>query len=203
MNKTKVITGFLVLLLIASIGASFMFYQKAQKSTNSKLCEVNNSPANTVAYTTFSSPKLDFTFEYPSTWTYRDVGNTSNPENAYFAFFNTPDTAGAPTLAIYSPRGNELSDFCSGKMGGSTVYPYMQLNIFPTNDPQTFITYEQCGEKRDLSDAIIYWQKGKKFLSADDVNGSDKISGILFNLYSGSQEDRDIGLHIAQSVKMK
>ncbi len=203
MNKTKFVNVFLILLLVVSIGISFVFYQKAQNSRDTKTCEADNLFADTVAYNTFSSPKLDFTFEYPSSWTYRDVENVSDPGNIYFAFFNTADTAGAPTLAVYSPRGKEMQDFCSGKIGGNIVYPYMQLNIFPTNDPQTFITYEQCGEKQDLSDAIIYWQKGKKFLSADDLNNSDEISGMLFNLFSGSQEDRNIGLHIAQSIKMK
>jgi hypothetical protein len=203
MNKTKPLIGSLVILLIVSIGASFMFYQKAQKSAGSQSCEVKTKPANAVAYTTFSSPKLDFTFEYPSTWTYQDVSYMSDSGIVNFAFKNTPGTEGPPVLAVYSPRGTELSDFCSGKMGGNTIYPYMQLNVFPTNDSQTFITYEQCGEKQDLSDAIIYWQKGEKFLSADEIKGSNKISGMLFNLNSGSQEDRSIGLHIAQSIKMK
>lgn len=204
MNKTKVIIYSLIVLLVVSIGASFMLYQKAQQNINPKPCETRTQPANTITYTTFSSPKLDFTFEYPSTWTHKDMSDTSDSGSIIFTFYNTSDTTGGPVLAVDSPMGYNSVDFCSGKrIGMNSIAPYMQLNIFPTNDPQTFVTYEQCGHEPNMSGAIVYWQKGEKFLSTDDVKDLSKINVMSFDLYGNSQEEKNIGLHIAQSIKIK
>jgi uncharacterized protein (UPF0333 family) len=204
MDKTKVVISFLVVLLIVSIATSFMFYQKAQTSTNSKPSEVSTQPANNIKYATFSSPKLDFTFEYPSTWTYKDMSNTSDSGTVIFTLYNTSDTTGAPVLTVYSPMGDNSIDFCSGKrIGRNSIFPYMQLNISPTNDSQTFVTYEQCGQESSMSGAVVYWQKSEKFLSTDDIKDLSKINAILFSLDDNSQESKAIGLHIAQSIKIR
>lgn len=209
MNKTKIIVSSLVVLLIVSIGTSLALYQKAQKSMNSQPSGANTQQTNTqstnnIAYTAFSSPNLDFSFEYPSTWTYKDISDINSPGTIGFTFYNTSDTTGAPVLTVYFPMSDNSIDFCSGKrIGRNSVAPYMQLNISPTNDSQTFVTYEQCGQELNMSGAVIYWQKGEKFLSTDDIKDLSKINAMLFSPDNSSQESKDIGLHIAQSIKLK
>jgi hypothetical protein len=150
-----------------------------------------------IAYKTFSSPKADFTFEYPDTWVYDEKTDLYNPNATSWIFYTSEkEKFEMPILAAISPL-TEVVDFCSiGYKGAKTSY---QLNTFPTNDPETFITYEQCGG--EYGGAYIYWQKGEYFANASLINDIHKIN--LMNFYSGSKEGVEIARHIAQSIKIK
>lgn len=207
MDKNKVVISLLIVLLVVSIVTSFALYQKAQKSANFQISgantqQIDTQSVNNITYTTFSSPKLDFTFEYPSTWKYEDISDQNSLGTTDFVFYDIYDDK-IPILKVESPM-NDAKDFCSGKNAGRVnIWPYMQLNIFPTNDPETFVTYEQCGQRPIVSGAIIYWQKGEKFLSTDDVKDVYTINTMLFNPAGNFQKDKEVGLYIAQSVRIK
>lgn len=162
---------------------------------------------NNTTYTTFFSKKADFTFEYPSNWVYDERedsimsdgkkiktmawGFYPNLENGYR---NRP-----PYLEIHSP-GYEIVDFFSFGYKG-TKFPY-QLNTFPTNDPETYVTYEQS----EGGSSYIYWQKGEAFASARSINMDDfyqKVNLMVFYSAGEGQDARQIGKHIAQSIKIK
>lgn len=156
------------------------------------------SPDN-IKYVTFSSSKADFTFEYPNTWIYTEAKDPQNNNLMGWNFYSgsevKPDTP--PIIEIAFPL-SDVVNFCS------TNYEYIDkksflLNVFPTNDPKTFITYEQCGGKYGV--AYIYWQKGEHFTKADDIKDIHKINLMIF--YSGSEENEKIAQHIAQSIKIK
>lgn len=158
---------------------------------------IDQNKNNEITYKTFSSPKADFTFEYPSTWVYdeKEIKNTMvwgfypNLEGNYR---NKP-----PYLAVHSPTYETVDFFSSGYKG--TKRPY-QLNTFPTNNPETYVTYEQ-GENGGK--AYIYWQKGKAFASScciDDIYY--KVNIMIFH-GSDELEGKEVAQHIAKSIKIK
>lgn len=180
-----------------------------EKNTEKEVREEDNQDKNKkITYKTFSSPKADFTFEYPDTWAYdekgyeREINNTtiwgfySNLESNYR---NRP-----PYLEVSSPS-YEVVDFCSGGYDTAKGYPYdFTISVFPTNDPETFVTYEQCGIDRESGSGYIYWQKGKYFANATDI-GINNIYKINIMTFHGSDEleGRKVAQHIAQSIKIK
>jgi len=157
----------------------------------------NSSQTENITYKTFSSPKADFTFEYPDTWVYDEKIDPENPNTTGWNFYEGPEKKfDIPILAVISPL-TEVVDFCSvGYKGAKTPY---QLNTFSTNDNETFVTYEQCGG--EYGGAYIYWRKGEYFANASLINDIHKIN--LMNFYSGSEEGKKIAQHIAQSIKIK
>ncbi len=169
----------------------------------------NQDQSDNVIYKTFSSPKANFTFEYPSTWAYdekeyeREVNNTTiwgfypNLEDNYR---NRP-----PYLEVSSPA-YEVVDFCSGGPDTAKGDPYgFTISVFPTNDPKTFVTYEQCGADGGNGDGgYIYWQKGKYFANATDI-GIDNIYKVNIMICHGSDElkGKKVAQRIAKSIKIK
>ena len=99
--------------------------------------EVSQDENNEVTYKTFSSPKADFTFEYPDTWVYEEKTDQYNPNATGWSFYlNSEKIPENLILAVISPL-TEIVDFCSN----GTRESLYQLNIFSTNDPETFVTY--------------------------------------------------------------
>lgn len=158
-----------------------------------EICDENDK----ITYATFSSPEADFTFEYPNSWVYEEETDPKNLKVTGWNFYESLEKKfEIPILAVISPL-TEMVDFCSvGYKGTKTPY---QLNTFPTNDFETFVTYEQCGG--EYGGAYIYWQKGEYFANASLINNILKIN--LMNFYSGSEEGKKIAQHIAQSIKIK
>lgn len=171
---------------------------------NSTCAENNNSDKSEnadIAYKTFSSPKADFTFEYPSDWVYdeEEIENTT-----FWGFYPNMegDYRNRPPYLAVSSQGYETVDFCSGGPATAKGDPYgFTISVFPTNDPETFITYEQsCG--------YIYWQKGKYFANSTDINIDDIYDKLNIMVFYGLDEldeskVEEIGKHIAQSIKIK
>ena len=171
------------------------YQYKNQSSSVAK--NENQDQNNNITYKTFSSPKADFTFEYPSAWAYdeKEIKNTMvwgfypNLEGNYR---NRP-----PYLEVHSPTYETVDFFSSGYKG--TKHPY-QLNTFPTNDPETYVTYEQ-GESGGK--AYIYWQKGKAFASASCIG--DIYFKVNIMIFHGSDEldGKEVAQHMAKSIKVK
>jgi hypothetical protein len=157
-------------------------------------CAENNNDNKTeddasITYKTFSSPKVNFTFEYPDTWVYEE----ENIENTNIWTFT-----GDAIFEVHSPP-YEVFDSCSvGYKGAKTSY---QINTFPTNDPETFVTYEQCGSENE--NGYIYWQKGEYFANASLINDIHKINLIIFDFGTKNKKYLDIIQHIVQSIKIK
>lgn len=214
----------LIPLLTISLAGNVLFYfkigkleeeiqkvsQYQYKNQSSPIAKDKNQDKNdNIAYTTFSSPKADFTFEYPSDWVYdedevstmydgKEIKTMSwgfypNLEDGYR---NRP-----PYLAVSYPL-DEIVDFCSGGPATAKGDPYgFTISVFPTNDPETFITYEQsCG--------YIYWQKGKYFANSTDIDIDDiytyqKVNLMKFYSAEEGQDGQEIAQHIAKSIKIK
>lgn len=208
MSKTKNVSYILIAaLLIFIIGGMILNCSlnkedsvpvSKKESTEKEIQkEVNQNKNSEITYKTFSSSKADFTFEYPSMWVYdeKEINNTMvwgfypNLEGNYR---NRP-----PYLAVHSPT-YEVVDFFSGGYKG-TKSPY-QLNTFPTNDPETYVTYEQ-GESGGK--AYIYWQKGKAFASSHCIG--DIYYKVNIMVFRGSDEldGKEVAQHIAKSIKIR
>lgn len=213
-NKNKYII--IAIILIFGVGAGVSGYLKNKNEANPTLSvspttstSSLNSPAPTptsltetgknITYTTFSSPKADFTFEYPNTWVYDEI----EVENTIvWDFYSSPEKNPPSTvLEVHFPTYEGVS-FCEIDQNGiKTPSPYQPVT-FSTNDPKTYITYEYCG-----TTDYIYWQKGKRFTSASEIKDIHKTNLMLF--YSNSSFDSEmkkgmeISQHIAQSIKMK
>ncbi len=199
----------IVILLILIVFLSFLADRllikyattPCNKSATNSTCPENNKSdkvENTgITYKTFSSPKADFTFEYPSTW----VSEEEKIETTSVWTFRPGQEkdAGEAILEVHSPS-YEVFDSCSGSfyIRGIEKIPY-QLNTFPTNDPETFITYERCGGKQGST--YIYWQKGGYFANSEDIKDINKVNLMIFT--SGAEEGKSIAQHIAQSIKIK
>ena len=167
--------------------------------------KVNQDENNEITYKTFSSPKADFEFEYPSNWVYDEkeistVSGEKEIKTMTWGFYpNLEDNYRnrPPYLAIHSPTPETVDFFSLGYKG--TKYSY-QLNTFPTNEPETYITYEQG---KSGGKAYIYWQKGEAFASAyciDDIYF--KVNLMIFH-GSDELEEKKVAQHIAQSIKIK
>ncbi len=213
-NKYTLITGILVLLF--SIVMVILAYSWNKKEVNPTPSISPTAPTvssvptstptpivtqnNNITYTTFSSSKADFTFEYPSTWVYDEKTDPYNSKATDWAFYiNSNDKTGVPILAVISPM-TEVVDFCSGGPATAMGNLYsFTLSVFPTNDSETFITYEHCGGED--GSGYIYWQKGKYFANATDIKDIHKVN--LMKFYSNSEEGQKIAKHIAQSIKIR
>lgn len=167
--------------------------------------EINQDENNEITYKTFSSPNADFEFEYPSDWVYDEeevstIYNGKEIKTMAWEFYpNLKDNYRnkPPYLAVVSPTPETVDFFSFGYKG--TKFPY-QLNTFPTNDPETYVTYEQ-GESGGK--AYIYWQKGEAFANAYCIdNIYFKVNLMIFH---GSDElkGEKVAQHIAQSIKIK
>jgi len=184
-----------ILLLILSTTLVTKEYDKRLCTSNRNTVPTNNTPNQTenqnIVYATFSSPKIDFTFEYPDTWIFEE--NNTEDTTASWRFYSDSKKENS-TLYVYSPVTDAI-DFCSGnfELTGIEKTPY-QLNTFPTNDPETFTTYEKCGG--EYGSSYIYWQKGKYFANSRDIADLHKMNIII-------ADNTDIAQHIAQSIKIK
>ena len=220
----------LILLLVVSLAGNFLFYfkigeleEKIQeisqyKDQSSPVVENENQDQNdNITYKTFSSPKADFTFEYPSDWVYDEEEISAmrdGKEIKTMAWGFYPNLEGnydnkPPYLTVYSPAvSNDIVDtldFYSTNYNCSTRYktkfPY-QLNTFPTNDPETYVTYEQ-GDKRK---AYIYWRKGESFANAYCI-GNIYYKFNLMIFYGSDElnelERQKVAQHIAKSIKIE
>jgi hypothetical protein len=209
----------LIPLLVVSLAGNVLFYFKIgeleekiqkisqHKNQSSPVAKNENQNQNdNITYKTFSSSKADFTFEYPSNWVYdeKEISTMSGgKEIKTMAWGFYPNLEGnyrnrPPYLAVHSPT-YETVDFHSAGYKW-TKRPY-QLNTFPTNDPETYVTYEQ-GESGGK--AYIYWQKGKAFASSyciDDIYF--KVNLMVFYSAEKGQDGKEIAQHIAKSIKIK
>ncbi len=203
----------IVILLVLTLFLGFLIDRTLVKYT-ATLCNNNaSSPANStcaennnsgkeesanITYKTFSSPKADFTFEYPSNWVYDEKADLYNPNATGWNFYTSiEEKSGMPVFAVVSPL-TEVVNLCSDTYRDE-INSY-KLSTFPTNDPKTFITYEQCGEE-GYGSIDIYWQKGEYFRNASDIKDILKINFI--NFYSNSEKEMRISRHIAESIKIK
>ncbi|MFZ2970264.1 MAG: hypothetical protein WA063_03900 [Minisyncoccia bacterium] len=207
MKNKIVILLFVVIILTFSIDRTIIKYTEkpcAPKIVNTPVespCVADDTSEQTendkITYKTFSSPKADFTFEYPDTWVYNEekIENTS-----VWTFHQGQEkNAGDAILEVHSPS-YEIFDSCSGSfyIRGIEKIPY-QLNTFPTNDPETFIAYERCGGEHGST--YIYWQKGEYFANSGDIKDINKVNLMIF--ISGAEEGKNISQHIAQSIRIK
>ena len=217
----------LIPLLVVSLMGNVLFYFKIgelekeiqeisqYKNQSSPVGENENQDQNdNITYKTFSSPKADFTFEYPDTWVYdekeieREINNTM-ASTTFWGFYPNLESGyrnRPPYLEVSSP-GYEVVDFCSGGPDTAKGDPYgFTISIFPTNDPKTFITYEQCGVDGGSGDGgYIYWQKGKYFANAIDIDIDDFYFKVNIMICHGSDEleGQKVAQRIAQSIKIK
>lgn len=207
-NKTNYLFA---LFLVISLAGNVLFYFKISALENEikKISQNENQPITTakdtaknedanITYKTFSSPKADFTFEYPSDWVYEERPDAYDPNATGWNFYTSEkEKSGIPIFAVASPL-TEVVNLCSDTYrDGINSY---KLGTFPTNDSETFATYEQCGEE-GYGSIDIYWQKGKYFRNASDIKDILKITYIKF--YSNSEKEIIIARHIAQSIKIK
>ncbi len=202
----------LILLLVISLAGNVLFYfkisaleieiKKIRQNENQSLTTAKDTAKNennNITYITFSSPKADFTFEYPSTWVYEEKPDSYDPNATDWIFYqNSKKIQDNLILAVISPL-TEVVDFCS--VGYRSEERSYKISIFPTNDPKTFITYEQCGEE-EYGSTYIYWQRGEYFRNANDIKDILKIDLMIY--YSGIENNNQkITKHIAQSIKIK
>lgn len=154
----------------------------------------------TITYTAFSSPKANFTFEYPSTWVYDEKIDPNDAKSTDWNFYSNSDkNYETLILGIVSPL-SEVVDFCSGGLQTAKGDTYgFTISVFPTNDPKTYVTYEQCGDQNGYG--YIYWQKGEYFANSSEIKNIYKISLIKF--YSNSENGKKIAEHIAKNIKIK
>jgi hypothetical protein len=212
-SKNKYII--IAIILIFGIGAGTLGYFQYKKNINpnpsvspTASAIPSNSPTpsaepqnNNITYTTFSSPKTDFTFEYPNTWVYDEKPDPYNAKSTDWSFYNNPNNkTGMPVFAVISPL-TEIVDFCSAK-GMAEVRQFSKIAIYKTNDPRTYITYEQCGNIRE-GHAYIYWQKGKRFSDANDIKNILQVNLISFYFTPDLLKGSEISQHVAQSIKIK
>jgi len=193
MIKEKSVKYFLIISLIISTSVNLFAWQKIQdlekEIWNKKEPvsvfqkeEMNKKKNDEIIYKTFSSPKANFTFEYPSNWVYDEKEiSTVDYDKVYDEKENTwvsynekeiktmawgfyPNLEGnyrnrPPYLEVYSPTYETVDFFSLGYKGIKSPY---QLNTFPTNDPKTYVTYEQ-GES---GGKLIFIGKKEKLLQA-------------------------------------
>jgi len=219
MIKEKNIKYLLIALLIISVSANLLAWGKIKNLDDSiKELRTENQTRglelieNEITYTTFSSPKANFEFEYPDTWMYDEKTDPYNQDATNWGFYlRSKKKPRSLILAVTSPL-SEIVDFCSGGPLTAKGWPYgFVLSVFPTNDPDTFITYEQCGDVRykQNGEGYIYWQKGKYFANASKIKDIHNINLMLYYSNSsdffadGNKESAEIAKHIAQSIKIK
>ena len=177
---------------------------EAKNNDGSDKSENTNTDAD-ITYATFSSPKANFTFEYPDMWVYdeREINGTM-AWRFYSKFANNHD--GVPYLEVHFPIDDPGAvSFSTGEPDpakGLPLRPYhFAISVFATNDSETFVTYQWSGrEALENGSGYIYWEKGQYFAN------SSYLSGHKYNymrIYSILEKGQEIGLHIAQSIKIK
>lgn len=193
MNNKYILTiGILI------IGGVILAYSLNKKDVNPTPLVTQN---NNVTYTIFSSLKAGFTFEYPSTWIYDEKADPYDAKATDWTFrLNPNNKTGIPVLAIVSPM-TEVVDFCSAK-SRANLNQLTKINTYKTNDSRTYITYEQCGNTQS-GNAYIYWQKGRKFSIADDIEDIHRVNLMIFYFTSDLPGGDSIAQYIAQSIKIK
>lgn len=171
----------------------------------------SNEPENAnavidITYTTFSSPKADFTFEYPDTWVYDERENNGIISWGFYSK-SIDNHNSVPYLEIQSP----IMD--AGAVGFSTGAPDLEkgeplrpyhnaIYVFATNDPSTFVTYQWGGRgKLENGSGYVYWEKGQYFINSSSLSGHNKYNFMRVNPIP--EKGQEIGLHIAQSIKIK
>lgn len=217
----------LIPLLVVSLSGNILFYLKIgnlkkeiqnisqYQNKNQSLPTTKDKTQNKnneITYATFSSPKADFTFEYPSNWVYdeREVSSMyDGKEIKTMSWGFYPNLEGdyrnrPPYLEVHSPT-YETVDFCSGGPATAKGDPYgFTISVFPTNDPETFVTYEQCGIDVEGGGGYIYWQKGKYFANATDIDDIYyKVNLMIFYSAEEGQDGQEIAQHIAKNIKIK
>lgn len=155
-----------------------------------------------ITYTIFSSPKTDFTFEYPNTWTYKEI-DSQNPDSIGWNFYvNAEDKSVPPIVSVAFPLTDWVG-FCSKEINPPDTLA--EVNTYKTNDSTTDVVYEKCGDtKNGFAGGYIYWQKGKHLSNANDIKDINKVNLINIS-YSGTENKTDVEImkHIAQSIRIK
>lgn len=233
MNIGRNATYVIIIILVCCAGALFGYKFGISKADKNCITEPatlkDNLPSNNAAknqtgnnkvitYKTFSSPKVNFTFEYPSDWTYREDKDVVIPNLSTWTFYKGEPNDNNDNLTIFLEPLTDVKDFFSGA-GSSGAHngektPYW-VRTYPSNDADTFITQEQNESNDGFFSGYIYWQKGKYFANADDVSQdySGKTYVILYNTTiisnTGTMTETDIKIgneiaqHMAQSVNVK
>jgi len=222
-NKNAILLA-LVLALGLLVGGMFVKYTTPLCNNNIAGSSDNNisNPADTIAsenndgdksedtnitYTAFSSPKADFTFEYPNTWVYDE--NELNDTMTWRFYSKSADNHnGIPYLEVHLPIDDPgaVGGFPSGAPDlekGESLSPYHDfIYVFLTNDPNTFVTYQWSG-RGELKNGSgrIYWEKGQYFANSSSLSGHNKYN--YMRVYPIPEKGQEIGLHIAQSIKIK
>lgn len=209
------LAAMVVIFIIGGAILTYLWNKKEEKvivsPTNSPTPTVSVSPSPTpsltpiitpvaITYTTFSSAKANFTFEYPSTWVYDEKIDPNDAKSTDWDFYSNSDkNYETLILGIVSPL-SEVVDFCSGgpQTAKGDTYGFT-ISIFPTNDPKTYVTYEQCGDQNGYG--YVYWQKGEYFANSSEIKNIYKIS--LMKFYSSSENGKKIAEHIVKSIKIK
>ncbi|MFA6897546.1 MAG: hypothetical protein WCQ96_04665 [Patescibacteria group bacterium] len=208
----------LALVLVLGLLAGGMFVKYTMPLCNNDI----SSPADTIAsenndgdksedtnitYATFSSSKADFTFEYPDTWVH-DENELNNTMVWRFYSKSADNHDSIPYLEVHSPIDDPgaVGGFPSGAPDlekGEPLRPYHNfIYVFSTNDPSTFVTY-QWGGSGELKNGSgrIYWEKGQYFADSSSLSGHNKYN--YMRVYSIPEKGQEVGLHIAQSIKVK
>jgi len=205
-NKNRYII--IAAILIFGTGAGILGYLQYKNKIISTSFTPSVSPISTpsiesqnnnIIYTKFLSAKADFTFEYPDMWVYDEdkIENTM----VWKFYLNPKKNSESMVFEVHSPT-YEGVDFCSGKANvssGGNTNVLVKIDTYKTNDSKTYITYEECGG----SVAYIYWQKGERFASADDIKNIYQVNLMLLYFTSDLSEGTSIAQHIAQSIKIK
>ncbi|NQV00887.1 MAG: hypothetical protein HQ537_02090 [Parcubacteria group bacterium] len=218
MKNKNIILLALVLVLGLLIGGVFVKYttlpcdsnisknNDVPNSTNSTATENNNDDKledTDITYATFSSHKADFTFEYPDTWVYAEREFNDTMVWGFYPNLDNNYDSVPPYLEVHSPiyDPGAVSFYSGGGPDSAKGSPFsFTLSVFPTNDPMTFVTYERYGAGEN-GGGYIYWQKGEYFANASFLLDYDKYNLIRF--YSAPENGREIGQHIARSIKIK
>lgn len=197
-RKVTMLAGILLLTIFTTLITREYDKRLCYLSPNNSISNPLNQAENqNIVYATFSSPKADFSFEYPNTWTFEEEQIANTAAWRFYSDSKKEENA----LIVYSPM-LDATDFCSGSFSqrGIEKNPY-QLNTFPTNDPETFVTYERCG--KGYPSTYIYWQKGEYLATSQDIKDIQKINLMKFMAEADNTENTDIAQHIAQSIKVK
>ncbi len=198
-NKYLIAIVGIPVLIIGLIIFSYFWNKKEAAPTHSfsPIASISSSfSPSPIIYTTFSSPKADFTFEYPNTWVYDEKADPNNAKATEWGFYMSPKKNPESLIFGMGSPMTEIVDFCS--INGMTS----KLATYKTNDPNTYITYEQCGDTQ-IGHVYIYWQKGEKFSNARDIKDIYQVSLINFYFNPALPEGSEIAQHIAQSIKIK
>lgn len=151
---------------------------------------------------TFSEPKADFTFQYPTTWKYQE--STSSQKQYPSAHIWDFTYEGKPILRVSSPPYEAAFDGCYTPNDSEGNKNLVEFNIFETNDPHTTIASETCAPCVTLDSdtatscplgisaatTYIYWFPGVRLdKNSLEWNKPEKERQIIFGLSGSAWRD--------------